>query len=192
MWGDSRRKPAPRMQKGRELRTAVALPEASGKCTSLWRIVEGGTATCELRCLIGYSGCRLPWTTRLDKDPRDTATWLRGTLSLQAISGLTGELWKVGTLPPQPPPGSLPKSGLSGESQLFSTLDLSPAVLSEPSACQKTVFLGASPEVDCEGFCSIPGHAKLLTWESFCSHPPTPWRVNLASNIEMRRCWKLI
>lgn len=102
MWGDSRRKPAPRMQKGRELRTAVALPEASGKCTSLWRMVEGGTATCELRCLIGYSGCRLPWTTRLDKDPRDTATCLRGALSLQAISGLTGELWKVGTPPPNP------------------------------------------------------------------------------------------
>ena len=37
------------MQKGRELRTTVALPEASGKCTGLGRMAEGGIATCGLR-----------------------------------------------------------------------------------------------------------------------------------------------
>lgn len=58
--GGARRKPAPRMQKRRELRTAVALAEASVQCTGLWRLVEGGTATCGLRLLTGYSDTVYP------------------------------------------------------------------------------------------------------------------------------------
>lgn len=85
-------------------------------------------------CLTGYSECHLPWTARLDKDPRVTATWLRGTLSPQATSSLTGEFWVT------PPPKV---TSLWGKSQLSSTLELSPTVLSEPSACQKDCFFSS-------------------------------------------------